>query len=460
MVFIEEVVETPPTPPSPPPTPPSSKIKSNGVSNNANIMNKRLYGSYNWSEDIAMACDNSKSPFVLWAQSGDDILLKIDVQDAIQPRIKIGEHSIDVLTEATGASGVSIYRAHIDLLHNIVEKESSFIVLSHHIDIKLSKYSKNDWWPRLSSEKCKLPWLKIDFNRWKNEDDDEDEEEEMKAEDLRREMYGNAASAAGQGKNYAEEMDGYSSRVSAELDEADERAKRTLKNVYLTVYNAFMFIAFSYVFWSLSYRMYSKGPAVYEDSVDQMGVPMAVIQIVAWLEVVHALLGLVPSNVLATIVQQWGRSFILFFVILAHEGLAESPHVHWLFFVWSAIEIIRYPFYMVKSTEQEATKLMTWLRYSAWIPLYPAGMLLEMSVINAAIPLFELSQKYSFSLPNVWNFSFEFGTFLRGYLILYPCACIFQLWHMWEQRKKALGVGGRKGGAKKVNGVKTKRKTA
>lgn len=273
-------------------------------------------------------------------------------------------------------------------------------------------------------------------------------------------MYGSAAAA--QGKNYADEMDGYSSRVTAELDEADERAKRTLKNVYLTVYNALMFIAFSYVFWSLSYRMYSKGPAVYEDSVDQLGVPMAVIQIVAWLEVAHALMRLVPSNVTATIAQQWGRSFILFFVILAHEGLAESPHVHWLFFVWSSIEIIRYPYYMVKSTEQEASKVMTWLRYSAWIPLYPAGMILEMSIVNAAIPLFEISRKYSFSLPNVWNFSFEFGTFLRGYLILYPCACLFQLWHMWEQRKRALGVGGKKigGGVKKNNGVKTKRKTA
>ena len=59
------------------------------------------------------------------------------------------------------------------------------------------------------------------------------------------------------------------------------------------------------------------------------------------MEVVHALTGLVPSNPLQTICQQWGRSFVLFFVILAHEGLAESPQVHWLFFVWSMIEVVR-----------------------------------------------------------------------------------------------------------------------
>ena len=43
------------------------------------------------------------------------------------PRIKIGEHSVDVLTEATGASGVSIYRSHIDLLHNVAEQVSVWL---------------------------------------------------------------------------------------------------------------------------------------------------------------------------------------------------------------------------------------------------------------------------------------------------------------------------------------------
>ena len=114
-------------------------------------------------------------------------------------------------------------------------------------------------WSRLSSDKSKLPWLKIDFDRWKNEDDDEDAEEEAKAEALRREMYGSGYAAAGQGKNYPEEMDGYSSRVNSELDKADARAQKTLKNIYLGLYNALMFIAFSYVFWSLSYRMYTRG---------------------------------------------------------------------------------------------------------------------------------------------------------------------------------------------------------
>ena len=98
------------------------------------------------------------------------------------------------------------------------------------------------------------------------------------------------------------------------------------------------------------------------------------------------------------------------------------------------------------------------MRYSAWIPLYPAGILLEMAIIHAAIPLFEISRTYSFSLPNAWNFSFEYGTFLRGYLMMYPIVGPVMLWHMWSQRKKALGGTRSKSASSKMS--KSKRKTA
>ena len=120
MVFIEEVVETPP--PTPPRQKRSSSSSSSSKSRPQSLLNERRFGSHEWSEEVALACDNYRSPFVLWAQDADHILLKVDVQDALNPRIKIGEHSVDVLTEATGASGVSIYRSHIDLLHNVCEK--------------------------------------------------------------------------------------------------------------------------------------------------------------------------------------------------------------------------------------------------------------------------------------------------------------------------------------------------
>ena len=77
MVLIEEVVETPP--PSPPPSPPPTPVlpKSTASKQNDGLYNKRRYGSHEWSEEIAMSCDNCRSPFVLWAQDADHILLKV-----------------------------------------------------------------------------------------------------------------------------------------------------------------------------------------------------------------------------------------------------------------------------------------------------------------------------------------------------------------------------------------------
>ena len=67
--------------------------------------------------------------------------------------------------------------------------------------------------------------------------------------------------------------------MNAELDFAEERAKEYLKKSYLFIYNCIMFLGFSYVFWSLAYRMYVRGPKVYEESVDAMGIPVAVLQV-------------------------------------------------------------------------------------------------------------------------------------------------------------------------------------
>ena len=40
------------------------------------------------------------------------------------------------------------------------------------------------------------------------------------------------------------------------------------------------------------------------------------------------------------------------------------------------IFIFRYPFYMLSTIEYEISWI-TWLRYTAWIPLYPLGILFE-----------------------------------------------------------------------------------
>lgn len=43
------------------------------------------------------------------------------------------------------------------------------------IEFALEKKEEGPYWERLLKDKTKQHWLKIDFNKWKNEDDSDDE---------------------------------------------------------------------------------------------------------------------------------------------------------------------------------------------------------------------------------------------------------------------------------------------
>lgn len=45
-------------------------------------------------------------------------------------------------------------------------------------DDTLSLDDNENWWPRLTLKSTKFPWLKIDFDRWKDPHESQDEEKE------------------------------------------------------------------------------------------------------------------------------------------------------------------------------------------------------------------------------------------------------------------------------------------
>ncbi len=45
------------------------------------------------------------------------------------------------------------------------------------IELLLTKKEEGPYWPQLFKEKKKMHWLKVDFNRWRDEDDSEPEGE-------------------------------------------------------------------------------------------------------------------------------------------------------------------------------------------------------------------------------------------------------------------------------------------
>lgn len=54
-------------------------------------------------------------------------------------------------------------------------QESLHCVRDRIIEFILKKKEGGPFWPHLTKEKVKYHWLKVDFNKWKDENDSDDE---------------------------------------------------------------------------------------------------------------------------------------------------------------------------------------------------------------------------------------------------------------------------------------------
>jgi hypothetical protein len=70
-----------------------------------------------------------------------------------------------------------------------------------------------------------------------------------------------------------------------------------------------------------------------------------------------------------------------------------------LLVAWTSIELIRFPFYIAHVLKKSIPWLI-WLRYNAWIVLYPLGMVCEVAVLFAALP--SIYHVYSPRLYYAW----------------------------------------------------------
>ncbi|CAH4022958.1 very-long-chain (3R)-3-hydroxyacyl-CoA dehydratase isoform X1 [Pieris brassicae] len=353
------------------------------------------------------------SPFVYWAQTSKIISLKIDLRNAEKPNIDVIENNIKFSAQGFGAHGFSNYVFNLDLFASIKlskdEQKTTVKVYENRIEVVLEK-NEAAWWPRLTAQPQKPAWLKINFDQWKTEDDGGSEEE---TRDVMKDYPGMYD------KLYKEEF-GY--------------RKEDLKKVYLILYNLFQFIGFTYVLCVMIVRFVKLDYASMVDTYEHVGGAMKFLQLMMFLEVMHPLFRYTKGSPLVAFLQVGGRAFVLFAMIDSEPRMQTKPVVFCLFGIWTLIEVVRYPFYIAQLYRKEIY-LLTWLRYTLWIPLYPLGILCEAIVILRNIPYFEESGKFTISLPNEWNFAFHLPNFLRVYLLIlaFP-GMFFVMKHMHKLR--------------------------
>jgi len=174
------------------------------------------------------------------------------------------------------------------------------------------------------------------------------------------------------------------------------------------------------------------------DSVEK---PLKIFQSAAILEVLHCAVGLVPSSVVLTAFQVASRLFLTWAIAHSVPQVQDNPGVAAFVLAWSITEVIRYSFYAFSLLDR-LPYIIQWCRYTFFFILYPIGVTGELVSIYSSLRHVAKSGLYSVSMPNSFNFAFDFHLFLilvmLSYIPIFP-----QLYfHMVRQRKKV--IGGRK----------------
>ncbi|KAK9940382.1 hypothetical protein M0R45_017046 [Rubus argutus] len=196
----------------------------------------------------------------------------------------------------------------------------------------------------------------------------------------------------------------------------------SLSNLYLFAYNYVQAIAWAVsLSRSLSSVLSTKG---LNGAYASAGDLIFLCQMVAFLEVVHGAIGLVPSGVVFPLMQLAGRANCVY-VIRQTREVQELAAVLITFVAWSISEVIRYSNYALNCIGS-CPPWLTYLRYTAFLVLYPPGMGCETWLMYQALPFMK---KYSFSYYNI----------LMVVLFCYPFFCVKLYLHMVKQRRSKLG---------------------
>jgi very-long-chain (3R)-3-hydroxyacyl-CoA dehydratase len=159
-------------------------------------------------------------------------------------------------------------------------------------------------------------------------------------------------------------------------------------------------------------------------------------QLLALLEIFHALTGIVRSSAVTTTIQVIGRLQVLY----VHWRIADargSSGVLPMVLAWTLVEIVRYLYLALKVIKLEPYFIL-WLRYSLFYVLYPIGVYGEMKVLYDALPGIDASGLHRMDFPNAWNFNFSFSGYIKLFLVFaYIPGLTFQYMHMMKQRRAA-----------------------
>lgn len=113
----------------------------------------------------------SRHPITKWAQRSDRVFLTIELPDAKD--VKLNLKSEGHFNFSAKGSDDLPYEFDIELFDAVNVEESKAAVAPRTI-CYLIKKAKSGWWPRLLKQEGKPPvFLKVDWDKWQDEDDED-----------------------------------------------------------------------------------------------------------------------------------------------------------------------------------------------------------------------------------------------------------------------------------------------
>lgn len=160
----------------------------------------------------------------------------------------------------------------------------------------------------------------------------------------------------------------------------------SLSKYYLIVYNLVQLFGWSkIVLKALDYSITTPQPFSYRALWDCCAHNVMLCQIFQTMEILHASIGIVPSSPAQVATQTFGRMIALFGILYPIEESRDTLGVLLTLIAWCSIELVRYPYYAINLYGLVPFGL-TWLRYTAFIPLYPMGLIGELMIVYRATP--------------------------------------------------------------------------
>ena len=118
-------------------------------------------------------------PQVKWAQRPKLLLLTICLQDCKSPTIELLPRHLRF--HGIGGTDRKKYKVEIEFLQEIIPEKSKFALRDRGVDFVIEKIEEGPYWSRLIKEETKCHWLKINFDKWVDEEEIKESEKSVGA---------------------------------------------------------------------------------------------------------------------------------------------------------------------------------------------------------------------------------------------------------------------------------------